>query len=40
DQMASAADGLASAHEREYRGVYEAVKASGVRQAKPGFYRT
>ncbi|MEF9908632.1 conjugal transfer protein TraB [Streptomyces flavovirens] len=40
DQMATAADDLAASHEAEYRGVYEAVQASGVQQAKPGFYRT
>ncbi|MFD7576212.1 conjugal transfer protein TraB [Streptomyces sp. NPDC059810] len=40
DQMATAADALADAHDREYRGVYEAVNASGVQQAKPGFYRS
>ncbi|MGA4803578.1 conjugal transfer protein TraB [Streptomyces lavendulocolor] len=40
DQMSAAAEDLAASHEREYRGVYEAVKASGVQQAKAGFYRT
>lgn len=39
DDMSSKANGFNNAHEREYRGVYEAVQASGVRQAKPGFYR-
>ncbi|MEW2553680.1 conjugal transfer protein TraB [Streptomyces zhihengii] len=40
DQMATAADDLAASHDREYRGVYEAVQSSGVQQAKAGFYRT
>ncbi|WP_406127999.1 conjugal transfer protein TraB [Streptomyces sp. NBC_00989] len=46
-ELAAAADtvqtnsqGLHDAHQGEYRGVYEAVNASGVQQAKPGFYRT
>ena len=40
DDMATHATEVRSAHEREYRRIYEAVRASGVRQAKPGFYRT
>lgn len=40
DQMESCSRDFVAAHEGEYRGVYEAVNASGVRQAKPGFYRT
>ncbi|CAL9617886.1 hypothetical protein SUDANB58_05765 (plasmid) [Streptomyces sp. enrichment culture] len=40
DQVQHDARGLHDAHQSEYRGVYEAVNASGVRQAKPGFYRT
>lgn len=40
DQMHAAAGEVGDAHQREYRGVYEAVRASGVRQARPGFYRT
>ncbi|MCC3654741.1 conjugal transfer protein TraB [Streptomyces sp. S07_1.15] len=40
DVMEHEARGLGDAHQAEYRGVYEAVNASGVRQAKPGFYRT
>jgi hypothetical protein len=40
DEMETNARGFKDAHETEYRGVYEAVQASGVRQAKPGFYRT
>lgn len=39
DAMESDARGFNSAHEREYRGIYEAVNGSGVQQAKPGFYR-
>ncbi|MFI1568490.1 conjugal transfer protein TraB [Streptomyces sp. NPDC020490] len=39
DQMESNARAFKDAHESEYRGVYEAVQASGVRQAKAGFYR-
>jgi hypothetical protein len=40
DQVQHHAQDLHDAHQAEYRGVYEAVNASGVRQAKPGFYRT
>ncbi|MEV6080986.1 conjugal transfer protein TraB [Streptomyces sp. NPDC052069] len=40
DVLAMAAEDLADAHDREYRGVYEAVRSSSVQQAKPGFYRT
>jgi uncharacterized membrane protein YkoI len=40
DQMEVNARGFTDAHESEYRGVYEAVRASGVQQAKAGFYRT
>lgn len=39
DTMATHAAGFRDAHQREYRGIYEAVNASGHRQAKPGFYR-
>ncbi|MDN3262906.1 conjugal transfer protein TraB [Streptomyces sp. CSDS2] len=39
DQMESNARAFRNAHDSEYRGVYEAVRTSGVRQAKPGFYR-
>ncbi|MFE1576254.1 conjugal transfer protein TraB [Streptomyces fradiae] len=40
DTMEANARAFGDAHESEYRGVYEAVKASGVQQAKPGFYET
>jgi hypothetical protein len=40
DLVQTATQGLHDAHQAEYRGVYEAVHASGVQQAKPGFYRT
>lgn len=40
DLMEYQARGFGEAHQSEYRGIYEAVNASGVRQAKPGFYRT
>ncbi|GAA1017173.1 conjugal transfer protein TraB [Streptomyces thermogriseus] len=40
DQVQHDAQELHDAHDQEYRGVYEAVNASGVRQARPGFYRT
>ncbi|MFI8093750.1 conjugal transfer protein TraB [Streptomyces sp. NPDC086080] len=40
DQVQTNAQGLHDAHQSEYRGVFEAVNASGVRQARPGFYRT
>ena len=39
DQMQTNAQAFGNAHESEYRGVYEAVQASGVQQARPGFYR-
>lgn len=45
--MVSAADATATDaatfranHQHEYSGIYEAVRSSSVRQAKPGFYRT
>lgn len=40
DDMAAHARATEQAHEGEYRGIYEAVKAGGARQARPGFYRT
>ncbi|MFF8925540.1 conjugal transfer protein TraB [Streptomyces albidoflavus] len=40
DRVQHDSQGLHDAHQSEYRGVYEAVNASRVRQAKPGFYRT
>jgi len=40
DQMETNARDFVDAHQSEYRGVYEAVRASGVRQAKAGLYRT
>ncbi|MFJ7069892.1 conjugal transfer protein TraB [Streptomyces sp. NPDC101115] len=40
DDLTAATENLADAHDREYRGVFETVQASGVQQAKPGFYRT
>ncbi|MGN9763029.1 conjugal transfer protein TraB [Streptomyces sp. SD31] len=43
DQLATNAKAFGSAHKTEYQGIYEAVRAAkrrGVRQAKPGFYRT
>lgn len=39
DTMEARARGVVDAHEREYRGVYEAVQASPYRQPKPGFNR-
>ncbi|MEK8175060.1 conjugal transfer protein TraB [Streptomyces sp. M19] len=39
DDMEVNARAFGDAHEREYRGVYETVQTSGVRQAKAGFYR-
>ncbi|MGW4806402.1 conjugal transfer protein TraB [Kitasatospora sp. NPDC004272] len=39
DAMEAASRGFNDAHEREYRGVYEAVQASPYRQPKPGFNR-
>ncbi|WP_030277653.1 hypothetical protein [Streptomyces sp. NRRL B-24484] len=40
DLMAMAAQDVNDSHEAEYRGVYEAVQASGAQQPKPGFLRT
>ncbi|MEU0289913.1 conjugal transfer protein TraB [Streptomyces sp. NPDC006147] len=40
DQVQHDSQHLHDAHQQEYRGVYEAVNASGVQQARPGFYRT
>jgi hypothetical protein len=40
DAVEANARAFGDAHEAEYRGVYEAVQASGVQQAKAGFYRT
>lgn len=40
DRMEAGARDLHDAHQGEYRGVYEAVRASGVQQARAGFYRT
>jgi hypothetical protein len=37
--MAAGAQAVKDAHQQDYRGIYEAVQASGARQAKPGFYR-
>ncbi|MFE4055569.1 conjugal transfer protein TraB [Streptomyces sp. NPDC059096] len=39
DSVDSDARGFNHAHDREYRPGYEASNGSGVRQAKPGFYR-
>ncbi|QIB49500.1 conjugal transfer protein TraB [Streptomyces aureoverticillatus] len=39
DSVDTDARGFNSAHDSEYRGVYEAVNGSRVQQAKPGFYR-
>jgi hypothetical protein len=39
DSVDTDARGFNNAHEREYRPGYEASNGSGVRQAKPGFYR-
>ena len=39
DQLEANARAFGDAHETEYRAVYEAVKASGVQQARAGFYR-
>ncbi|MEV5672821.1 conjugal transfer protein TraB [Streptomyces sp. NPDC052503] len=39
DAVDTDARGFNGAHEREYRPGYEASNGSGVRQAKPGFYR-
>ncbi|MER6364454.1 conjugal transfer protein TraB [Kitasatospora sp. NPDC001527] len=38
DATESAARGFEAAHDREYRGIYEAAQASDVPMAKPGFY--
>ena len=40
DLVQTTAQHLHDAHQTEYRGIYEAVQGSDVRQAKPGFYRT
>ncbi|MGW2724119.1 conjugal transfer protein TraB [Streptomyces sp. NPDC001492] len=43
DQLVTNVKGFSSAHKTEYQGIYEAVQAArrrGIRQAKPGFYRT
>ncbi|MTE22615.1 conjugal transfer protein TraB [Streptomyces sp. TRM43335] len=40
DHMEAGARDLHDSHQAEYAGVYEAVQASGVQQARPGFYRT
>jgi hypothetical protein len=40
DVTATRATGFRNAHQNEYGGIYDAVRTSGVRQAKPGFYRT
>ncbi|WTX00949.1 conjugal transfer protein TraB (plasmid) [Streptomycetaceae bacterium NBC_01309] len=39
DTMAATARAVKAAHNAEYRGIYEADKASPVPMAKPGFYR-
>lgn len=42
DQMEANARAFSEAHQTEYKGIYDAVKAAaakGVRQAKAGFYR-
>lgn len=39
DTMEARARGVVDAHDRENRGVYEAVQASPYRQPKPGFNR-
>jgi hypothetical protein len=39
DSVDTDARGFNNAHESEYRPGYEASNGSGVRQAKPGFYR-
>lgn len=39
DSMAAQARAVKEAHNAEYRGIYEAVQASGIPMAKPGFYR-
>lgn len=40
DQVEHDSRDLDQSHQTEYRGIFEAVRASGIRQAKPGFYRT
>ncbi|MFE2314157.1 conjugal transfer protein TraB [Streptomyces sp. NPDC059441] len=43
DDLATNAKAFGSAHKTEYQGIYEAVQAAkrrGIRQARPGFYRT
>ncbi|MEU6353203.1 conjugal transfer protein TraB [Streptomyces sp. NPDC047072] len=39
DAVDTNARGFNSAHDREYRPGYEASNGSGVKQAKPGYYR-
>lgn len=39
DSVDTDARGFNNAHDREYRPGYEASNGSGVRQAKPGYYR-
>ncbi|MEV5178067.1 hypothetical protein AB0L10_45385 [Streptomyces flaveolus] len=39
DALHTAAGHLKSEHQTEYGGIHAAVTASGVRQAKPGFYQ-
>ncbi|MER6375318.1 conjugal transfer protein TraB [Streptomyces mirabilis] len=39
DSVDTDARGFNNAHDREYRPGYEASNGSGVKQAKPGFYR-
>ncbi|MFE2609449.1 conjugal transfer protein TraB [Streptomyces mirabilis] len=39
DSVDTDARGFNGAHDREYRPGYEASNGSGVKQAKPGFYR-
>ncbi|MEU5713985.1 hypothetical protein [Streptomyces flaveolus] len=39
DQVHTAAGHLKTEHQAEYGGIHAAVTASGVRQAKPGFYQ-
>jgi hypothetical protein len=40
DATETNARGFNNAHQAEYRGIYEASNASGVQQARPGFYQT
>ncbi|MGW5497733.1 hypothetical protein [Streptomyces olivaceoviridis] len=39
ETLHSAVGRLKNEHQAEYGGIYEAVAASGVRQARPGFYQ-